>query len=93
MTVAVPSAEWIAVHERRPPELTASEPGRTCTADELADAAWTMAEQLRDAGVEPGDRVVVALPSSIRFVVVYLGIRLCGGVLVNLPWQWRRRRR
>ena len=90
MTVAVPSAEWIALHERRPAEVTASETGRTCTADELADAAWAMAEQLRDAGVEPGDRVVVALPSSIRFVVVYLGIRLCGGVLVNLPWQWRR---
>ena len=42
------------------------------------------------AGVLPGDRVVVALPSSIRFVTAYLGVRLCGAVLVNVPWQWRR---
>ena len=90
VTTAVPSAEWAGLHERRPTEVTASEPGRTCTTDELADAAWAIAEQLRDRGVAPGDRVVVALPSSIRFVAVYLGIRLCGGVLVNLPWQWRR---
>ena len=88
--MAVPSAEWVGLHERRPTDVTASEPGRTCTTDELADAAWAIAGQLGDRGVVPGDRVVVALPSSIRFVAVYLAIRLCGGVLVNVPWQWRR---
>ena len=38
----------------------------------------------------PGDRVVLALPSSLAFVSAYLGVRLCGAVLVNVPWQWRR---
>ncbi len=90
MKTAVLSPEWVALHERLPGEVTALDAGRTYTTDEVADAAWAVSVQLRDAGVEPGDRVVVALPSSVRFVVVYLAIRLCGGVLVNLPWQWRR---
>jgi len=41
--MAVASAEWMALHERRPTELTTSEPGRTCTTEELADAAWAVA--------------------------------------------------
>lgn len=49
-----------------------------------------MAGALADAGVQPGDRVIVALPNSVRFVAAYLGIRLCGAVFVNAPWQWRR---
>lgn len=49
-----------------------------------------MAARLRAVGVVPGDRVVLALPSSLAFVSAYLGVRICGAVLVNVPWQWRR---
>ncbi len=75
---------------RDPASLAAAEPGRAITAGELAAAAEAAASRFRAAGVRPGDRVVVALPSSIGFVSAYLGVRLCGGVLVNVPWQWRR---
>lgn len=82
--------DWLLLRQRDPAGLAAVEPGRAVTAGELCAAADTAAAHFREAGVAPGDRVVVALPSSIRFVVAYLGVRLCGAVLVNVPWQWRR---
>jgi len=60
------------------------------TVAELCAAASDTAARLRQAGVVPDDRVVLALPSSLAFICGYLGVRLCGAVLVNVPWQWRR---
>lgn len=40
---------------------------------DLADAADDWAERLAGAGVDPGDRVVVALPNVVEFVAVVLG--------------------
>ncbi len=82
--------DWLLLRKRDPAGLAAAEPGREVTAGKLWIVAEAMARRFRAAGVLPGDRVVLALPSSIRFVEMYLGVRLCGGVLVNIPWQWRR---
>jgi acyl-CoA synthetase (AMP-forming)/AMP-acid ligase II len=65
-------------------------PQESATVGELRGAARSMAATLADAGVEPGDRVIVALPNSVRFVAALLAVRLCGAVFVNAPWQWRR---
>jgi len=82
--------EWRSLRARPAESLAAAEPGSSLTVAELGRAASAMAARLRDAGVAPGDRVVLALPSGLAFVSAYLGVRLCGGVLVNLPWQSRR---
>ncbi len=60
------------------------------TVAELRRASLATAARLRSVGVVAGDRVVVALPNGVGFVSAYLGVRLCGAVLVNVPWQWRR---
>jgi cyclohexanecarboxylate-CoA ligase len=57
---------------------------------ELIAAAGSVAAELDHADVRPGDRVLVALPTSLRFVAAYLAIRARGAVFVNVPWQWRR---
>jgi cyclohexanecarboxylate-CoA ligase len=43
--------------------------------------------QLIAQGVKPGCRVILARPNSIDFVIDYLAIKLCGAILVNLPWS------
>lgn len=82
--------EWDLLRDRADGDLAAAEPGSSLTVAELGRAALGMAARLRAAGVVAGDRVVIALPSSVAFVSAYLGVRLCGAVLVNVPWQWRR---
>jgi cyclohexanecarboxylate-CoA ligase len=87
---AAGAPEWHSLLARAPGALAAVEPGHALTVDQLASVAQVTAGRLTDAGVRRGDRVVVALPSSLGFVSTYLAVRLCGAVLVNLPWQWRR---
>jgi acyl-CoA synthetase (AMP-forming)/AMP-acid ligase II len=82
--------EWDLLRRRPDGELAAAEPGSSMTVAELRRASLATAAQLRAAGVVAGDRVVVALPNGVAFVSAYLGVRLCGAVLVNVPWQWRR---
>lgn len=73
-----------------------SEPGRTAIVYQVADriermtyrdlqrAANRVANGLRAIGVEPGDRVAIAMPMSIESVIAYLGIVLAGGVVVSI---------
>ncbi len=46
--------------------------------------AARVAGQLRQAGIEPGDRVAVILPNVPAFPVVYYGILLAGGIVVPM---------
>ena len=78
--------EWARLCRRDPDALAVAEPERQVTAGELIALAKRRAGQLIAQGVEPGGRVIVARPNVIEFVVDYLAIRLCGAVLVNLPW-------
>jgi acyl-CoA synthetase (AMP-forming)/AMP-acid ligase II len=71
VVVAVPHAEAVA-------EVG----GRRLTYRELWDAGSVVAGGLRDAGVEPGDPVAIDLPNGAEWVVLLLGILLCGGVVV-----------
>lgn len=79
--------EWAKLCARDRNALAIAEPDRELTVGELINAARSRAGQLIAQGVVPGGRVIVARPNVIEFVVDYLAIRLCGAVLVNLPWS------
>ena len=78
-----------AILERR----TAAEPSRVAVAfvdgpiltrDELRGRARTVATQLVDRGVEPGDRVVTLLPNSEEQVILLFACAYAGAVFVPL---------
>lgn len=48
----------------------------------LWERAHRTAAGLRTEGVKPGDRVLIVLPNSCRWVIAYLGTQLCGAVPV-----------
>ena len=79
--------EWARLCARNPNDLAVAEPDREITVGELIHKARVRAGQLIECGVVPGDRVIVARPNVIEFVVDYLAVRLCAAVLVNLPWR------
>ncbi len=68
-------------------------PSRPAVADEHATLdyaalrvrAAAAAEQLRAAGIGPGDRVGIVLPNSIAFVESLLGVWLCGAAAFPVP--------
>jgi acyl-CoA synthetase (AMP-forming)/AMP-acid ligase II len=57
---------------------------QTCTYGELRSRALRMAGGLRDAGVKPGDRVLLLVPLSIEFFVVFLAVMRLGAAAVLL---------
>lgn len=48
-----------------------------------------VAIQLRELGLQPGDRVCVLLPNSIEAAVVFFGVSAAGGVVVPLSIRMR----
>lgn len=58
--------------------------GGECTYSELWSAVERFAAGLEDRGVAPGDRIAIALPNGLAFVVGALGTLTAGGVLVTL---------
>ena len=79
--------EWARLNARAPSALAVAEPTREMRVGELVDAARARAGELIAHGVQAGDVVILARPNVIEFVVDYLAIKLCGAVLVNLPWN------
>ena len=79
--------EWDRLCARDPEELAVAEIDSEISVGELIHQARMRAGQFIACGVEPGARVIVARPNVIEFVVDYLAVRLCGAVLVNLPWS------
>lgn len=79
--------EWARLCDRDRNALAVAEPEREVTVGELITLSRARAGKLISQGVTPGSCVIVARPNVIEFVVDYLAIRLCGAVLVNLPWS------
>jgi amino acid adenylation domain-containing protein len=78
--------ELLARSARRVPDAPAViEPGRSITYGELARRSGGVAVALAEAGVRPGDRVILAVPNSIEFVAAYFGVLQAGAVVVPLP--------
>ncbi|HET6707722.1 AMP-binding protein [Amycolatopsis sp.] len=61
--------------------------GRGLTYREVDAAAQAQARRLADAGVGPGDRVGLRLPTSTDFVVAFFGALRAGAVVVPLSPQ------
>lgn len=59
-------------------------PGTTTSYARLAEWSVRVAAQLRGAGVGPGERVGLVAPNSLEFVVAYLAVLRCGGIVVPL---------
>lgn len=57
---------------------------RGITYSELWESARRFAAGLQTRGVKKGDRVAIALPNSIHYVIAYYGTLLAGAVVVNL---------
>jgi long-chain acyl-CoA synthetase len=51
---------------------------------QLHGMAAKLAGELRQAGIEPGDRVAIILPNVPAFPVVFFGILLAGGIVVPM---------
>ena len=79
--------EWDRLCARDPSELAVAEINREISVGDLVHQARMRAGQFIAYGVGAGDRVIVARPNVIEFVVDYLAVRLCGAVMVNLPWS------
>ena len=61
--------------------------GRGLTYRQVDAAAQAQARRLADAGVAPGDRVGVRLPTSVDFVVAFFGALRAGAIVVPLSPQ------
>lgn len=78
--------EWSRLCARDPKSLAVAEIDREISVGELVHRARVRAGQFIAQGAAPGSCVIIARPNVIEFVVDYLAVRLCGAVLVNLPW-------
>ncbi|HIF11306.1 MAG TPA: hypothetical protein EYQ81_16665 [Sneathiellales bacterium] len=79
--------EWARLAARDPASLAVAEPEREISVGDLMMRSRQRSGQLIAQGVKPGCRVILARPNSIEFVIDYLAIKLCGAILVNLPWS------
>lgn len=75
------NAERVAVHIAQGPLGAA----RTVRGDELLGRGAALARRLAAEGVEPGDRVVVMLPTSAHFLFALYGTWLAGAAIVPVP--------
>jgi long-chain acyl-CoA synthetase len=72
------------VADHRAPSRALHDGERWHTWGELRGRAASVAAGLVDLGVRPADRVVILWPTSVDFVVAYLGVLAAGAVAVPL---------
>ncbi len=53
----------------------------------FADARYTLAQKIRELGLKPGERVVLALGNSPLFIVAWSAILMKGGCPILVHWQ------
>ncbi|CAM06112.1 long-chain acyl-CoA synthetase [Saccharopolyspora erythraea NRRL 2338] len=81
-------ADLVAAAARRGPQYPALIDGPTArrlTWSELDAVVDGEARRLLAAGVAPGDRVAIRLPTGVAFCVALFGVLRAGGVVVPLP--------
>ena len=65
--------------------LAVHDDGEELTFDDLLRAVLSIAADLRDRGVEPGDVVAVALPNVWRYVALEIAVPAIGATLLPMP--------
>jgi acyl-CoA synthetase (AMP-forming)/AMP-acid ligase II len=78
-------AELLADRESSAPAIISTSPLVVVSYKALAQQIERLSEQLRSAGLKPGDRVAMVLPNSLEFLVVFLAVTRAGlvAVLIN----------
>src|SRR5256885_5130956 len=66
------------------PAVITESPPVVLTYRALAEQIERLAEQLRSAGLRPGDCVVIVLPNGLEFLVVFLAIAAAGLIAAPL---------
>jgi acyl-CoA synthetase (AMP-forming)/AMP-acid ligase II len=84
MNLAVELYHSINLHSSR---TAIVQRGLRWTYAQLGEHATTIAERLFDAGITPGDRVILWMENCAEYVASYLGILKAGGVVVALHPQ------
>jgi 1-acyl-sn-glycerol-3-phosphate acyltransferase len=84
---------WHAARHGERPHVTLLEndtPAQPLTYGELAAGSRAAARGLRRRGLEPGQAVVIMLPTSRAFFQAFLGVLIAGGVPVPIypPFRW-----
>jgi long-chain acyl-CoA synthetase len=81
--------DWLFEHaERRPLAPAVATPTNRITYGELADRVRALAGHLAASGVEPGDRLLVALPNAPATIVASLAVQAIGGTAVEVNREW-----
>jgi Acyl-CoA synthetases (AMP-forming)/AMP-acid ligases II len=83
--------EVAATVEEQPSETALVFDGTEISYQEFWGQAGSFANGLREAGIEPGDRVAVYLPNLPQFVVSFHGTLRAGGVVVPMNPQYKSR--
>jgi amino acid adenylation domain-containing protein len=74
----------VGAAERAPDDRAVTDAQMELTYGTLAKSAGVVAETLASLGVQPGDRVILAVPNSVAFCAAYWGILAVGAVAVPL---------
>ncbi|MCH1868551.1 AMP-binding protein [Nocardioides sp. CFH 31398] len=78
-------ADAVFTHASEHPERVAVRAGdREVTFGELRDRVASYAGRVHDAGVAPGERVVLVAPTGAEFVAAYYGLHAAGTVLITM---------
>lgn len=82
---------WVEDWARRTPDKVAIEQldRSRCTYFELNERSLRFANALLALGLKAGDVVSIQLPSSIEFLVSYLGVTRMGGILATMHMPYR----
>lgn len=81
--------DWVAFHaERRPASLAIASRELHLSYGDLGARVLEFAEHLAETGIEPGDRVLVALPNTPATVVATLAITTIGATSVEANRSW-----
>ncbi len=84
-------ALFLAQVERAPQAPCLIWRGQSLAYGDMLAATLEVAAGLRELGVQPGDRVALALDNGPRWVSAYLGVGFAGGVVVPINTQYRAR--
>src|SRR5260370_392198 len=74
MTTRSSLAELLADHRSSAPAIISTSPLVVVSYKALAEQIERLSEQLRSAGLKPGDCVAIVLPNSLEFLVVFLAL-------------------
>jgi len=84
-------AQYLEVSARNHPHKTAvRHEGEQMTFQELDTNCNSLAQGLRDLGLDPGDRCVVMMPNSVDYMTVYYALAKIGAVIISVNFLYKK---